>query len=247
MVGKLINNAAISQIEYYKRIANCVISCWDNDNLSLLDTVNLDGVTVVINSSAIPKISGPGTCYYQVTTANSALQKVNSLFTIKTRLDESFSNLSPLIELIEANPNKIVCGSPHFSKDSKILHAGDHFYGCKTETMKKGFAALKSELDNDLPEGQIFNNKNSMPITQIEQYITRALMYGNGETLFTKENAREIFIKNYEVCRIEKLGSVHYTETHGLGTKFFPDGTINKTGYTPCWQESNFDSINDLV
>jgi hypothetical protein len=243
MVGKL-SKAALTQLAYYKSIASCVISCWDNDNLNLLNDYDLKDVQLVVNpSNAIPEHAGPGTIYFQVTTAKAAMQLVKTKFTIKTRLDESFSNLDPLIKLMEASPEKIVAGSVSFSKngDAEPYHAGDHFYGSKSDTMQKALTLLKLSLEEKLPEGGLFNSDKFVKIDRIEQYLTRAFLYSNGETSFTKEIEKEVMKRNYEICRIRHLGSVHDTNTHGFGTVFFPNGSIPDT----LDQTPNFETMQD--
>ena len=224
LCGKL-NTNSLNQLEYYKTIASCVISCWDNDDLSLLDKYNLDSVRVVINNHNVPEHAGPSSIYYQTKTCQAALEKVRTKFAIKSRGDQSFTNLEPMIKLMEENPTKIVSGSPHFSR-SIPYHAGDHFYGARTIVMRPALTILKRALEAKLPEGCLFNHTDRNryhTITQIEQFITRALLYVNGENYFPTEHWKEIMKRNYEVCVIDTLGDVHYHENMG-GTRFFKAG-----------------------
>jgi len=246
LVGKL-KETALCQLDYYKGIAKVIISCWDDDDLSILDKYDTSGVEIVVNDSNLPSHAEFGSSYYQAVTANGALERVNTLYTIKIRLDESFGNVQPLIDLMEAFPQKIIFGSPHFSKVAEHYHAGDHYYGCRSETMKTGISILKKNLEDGFPEGCLFNNKDFKQISSSEQLVTRAMFYANGERDFSVESAREVMIRNCDVCKIKKLGSVHYTETNTLGTIYFANGTIHNEGYSPCWQESNFESIEEII
>lgn len=219
------NLASLSQIEYYKSIAKqVIISCWDTDDTTLMKNYNLDGVNV-IKSRANPNGIGPGTLYYQVNSANAAIQKVHTKYTIKTRMDESFGDLNYLIKMIDENKNKIIFGNPHFDY---ILpyHAGDHFYGCKTKTMRAAFYILKKQIEKKFPNNDVFNCDKYVAIDRIEQYITRALLYCNGERDFSKESWKKVLLRNCDVCPIQLLGDVHYTSTWSLGTIFMRSGTV---------------------
>lgn len=238
MCGKLREHA-LSYLEYYKSIASVVISCWDTDDLEILKRYNLDGVRVIVNNSSVPEHSGPSSCYFQCKTAYEASRVVRTKYTIKTRLDQCMSDFGNLIRMMEENPDKIIAGSPHFSKGI-LYHAGDHFYACKTKTMRIGLYFLKRALEAKLPEGTLFNCNSHHRITQIEQFITRALLYANGERDFATDKVKEVMQRNYEVCMANTLGDYHYYETM-MGHRFYPNGSFH-----PGLAAQDLHNIRDL-
>lgn len=232
MVGKL-SRTSLNKLEYYKSISHCVISCWDTDDIKILNDYNMQGVKLVINKNSDVTGIGPGTLHFQTTTAYEAIKKVRTKFVIKTRLDESFSNLEPLIDMLADNKDKIIFGSPHFARNPSY-HGGDHFYACKTKTMRLAFHILKKNIVKGIPENSLFNCPNFIKIDRIEQFLTRALFFCNGERNFSKEIEKEVMIRNCEICRVGLLGDLHYTQ--GGRTVFFRNETI----------PDNFEQVADL-
>lgn len=76
-------------------------------------------------------------CYRQFFLVRKALDQVDTEYVIKVRTDEYYTDLSPVMEKIVADENKLVTTNTYFRKpEIRPWHPSDHVFGCKTEHMK---------------------------------------------------------------------------------------------------------------
>lgn len=137
----------------YKEHGNILVSCYEEDETQFLS--EFDFIEVI--KSETPRIKEKvgvdhgSTFYYALYTTFKGLQKIKSEYTLKIRSDEYFSNLSPIIECISKNPNKLVCGNI-FYKPWNIFkgHMGDHIFACKTKTLLESYQRLLDMYDKKI-------------------------------------------------------------------------------------------------
>lgn len=241
-----LNKMAFKQLEYYRSVADIVFSCWDGDDESLREQINGYGLPIVVNPLPSREFFKVGSLYHQVCTTHAGVVLSNTPFIIKTRCDEYFSNLAPIMEFIRKNPNKIIAASAHFAKTKSLpYHAGDHLFACKTQTAVEAFGMLKTLLENksiDL-ENPLGKFLIELKADRPEQFITMAMLYANGVRDLSLLRADENMKDNYQICQMKNLGNLAYTCNGGGGTSEFINGL-----YPPGLAESgtDFDDINKI-
>lgn len=137
-----LDKTSLSYLDYYKTIGPVVISHWDNDDLSLLNSYDLSGCKIIFTT---PPEKGSmynrwDTFILQVISIMSGLRGVDTPYVLKTRSDERYGNLNPLIEKFNINQSKIVCGNIFFKKwDVMNAHIGDHLYIGSTDLLLESY------------------------------------------------------------------------------------------------------------
>ena len=136
----------LTQIDQYLKVFDeIVISTYASpDLLQWVVSTDLANIRVVINDLWIPRgYDNSGNIFYQVKTTASALQSVQSQYVVKSRLDESYSNMQLIKDTILANPDRITSINLFFRKNSHIsYHISDHVFGGKTSAVKAAFDGI---------------------------------------------------------------------------------------------------------
>ena len=150
-----INNRSINTIESYLKYGEVIVSCWNTDQISLLDKYK-DRIKIVVNNysdiegshSFVPGTQAPW--IYQNYTTLKGLLEAKGYFSIKVRSDESYPVLDALVEKMmtihhkkknektkEYDHHKIVTSNIYFRRDSENkFHPSDHLVAGKTSRMK---------------------------------------------------------------------------------------------------------------
>ncbi|NBT88534.1 MAG: hypothetical protein EBT51_09565, partial [Flavobacteriaceae bacterium] len=102
-----LNNRSIKTIPSYLTYGQVIVSCWDNDDLSKLDPY-INEIDLVVNNyaDALPRARRThhrNPIILQNFTTHHALKKATGYFTIKTRSDESWPELDPLLNMLRTN------------------------------------------------------------------------------------------------------------------------------------------------
>ena len=136
-----LNNVSLSGIPYYQTIGPVIINYWTNDkNEHLLDQYDLEECVIVKSPQPSYKLFGNpcnDTTTWQFVSIERALRNVTTKYVIRTRSDESWGNLQPIVDKFNNNKLKIVCGNIFFKKWIVPYHIGDHlFIGDKNILLK---------------------------------------------------------------------------------------------------------------
>jgi len=142
-----LDEISISAVQYYKTIGPIVISYWDNSNESLLEELKND--TIIYTKNKLP-----GTKEYKQATADMqfwsvyhGLAAVQTKFVIRTRSDEWYGNLDPLIAKLDIN--KIICGNIFFKRWSNFQnHIGDHLFIGETAWLLEAYRLITHEPEH---------------------------------------------------------------------------------------------------
>lgn len=228
-----LNEQAIRNIEYYKTIGTVIVSCWESNNFTLLDSIDMSDV-ILIKNKYIAGADDTDHIYGEYRTVYSGLLKVSSEFVIATRGDERFGNLQPMLDKMLLYKNKIICGSPH-CKPAKIspFHMGWTLWGCKTELAKLALSPLVSSLEAGQVKTKLtiseFDKEVLLPSATIELRLTKSFLYALGERNFDTSRSSELVRKYFEIIGFRDLGDLVYTNnTSGIkGSKFFRSGEFN--------------------
>lgn len=205
---------SISNVENYLKYGKVVFSCYENDDLELLKTIeelskiNLD-VKFVKN-----KFPPPYENYEQYNRQNSFLQAYSSLnglkaveteFAIKIRSDEYFENFSNFISSMLEFPEKFTTINFIFRKDSAYkFHPSDHLFGSKTEILLKCFEILM--------EKYIFEQNLPAEVKIFVSFLKAKNIFIdiNNSKQLTKENSQIVNLRTFEKFIVKNNGANDY-------------------------------------
>lgn len=144
-----LNQRSINTIPEYLKYGEVIVSCWDNDNLSLLDK-HKQNIKIVVNDyryimhKAI-KTNQRNPIILQNYTTYNALKQAEGYSVIKTRSDESYPVLDPLLNMLKKNRDskewhKIVTSNIYFRYDNQFkFHPSDHLIAGPKTRMQQIF------------------------------------------------------------------------------------------------------------
>ena len=144
-----LNKRSINTIPDYLKYGEVIVSCWDNDDLSLLESYK-QKIKIVVNSyhdviSKAKQTHLRNPIILQNHTTHNALKQVKGYFAIKTRSDESYPVLDPLLNMLKKNRDskewyKIVTSNIYFRYDNQFkFHPSDHLIAGARTRMKQIF------------------------------------------------------------------------------------------------------------
>ena len=152
-----LNTTSLSNVDEYLKFGSVVISHWEQDDIKLLDSVK-DKPDVKIVSQKMPSVEEWGSTWDGEVGAQAkfpwawqstiyGLQHTDTEYTIKTRSDEMFVNLQPIIDL-HLKTDKIVWGNVWCRVWDELPHQiGDHIFMDKTERLLKTYQTIYESND----------------------------------------------------------------------------------------------------
>lgn len=159
-----INEVSLGAIEDYSKFSkNIIISTWNLDNTSIESIKKrfnyVDNLKVIshsqpdyikmISENKLFGVTIGTTWYWQVMGIYNGVVECDTKYIIRTRSDEYFKNLQPLIDKFFNNNQKFTCGNIWFKpKWFMPLHIGDHLYISKTEILKKSIDFILKVMHN---------------------------------------------------------------------------------------------------
>lgn len=183
-----LNTTSLDALEYYKSIAQVVICYWDNDDTSILSKYSLGDVITLSVGRPEVKLYKQETADLQFLSVKSGLELVYTPYVIRTRSDERYLNLAPLIAM--CSDDKIVCGNIFFKKWwEHHWHPGDHIFIGRTDWLLKAYSLL---LDN----ASVYSQEYCA-----EQSMARAIAAAEG----ILDRSKGSFCKIFDVIDINKM------------------------------------------
>ena len=219
-----LNERSISIINNYLEYGEVVVSCWETDDISLLDNYK-NKIKIVVNkySDIEVKKKKPGSqapWIYQNYTTLNGLKAAEGYFCIKVRSDESYPILDPLIDKLKyfrdtKNPEtnryqeyKIITSNIYFRYDwHEKFHPSDHIIAGTRERMIESFK---------LSNLYCLSNLNKFP----EQLICKAIINSYFDPITqTKDIAEEsrsveLMKKHFDIIRISTLPNHVWTSSY---------------------------------
>jgi hypothetical protein len=221
-----LNHRSINTIPAYLTYGQVIVSCWDTDDISILDPF-IDDIDLVVNnfssaSSLARRTHLKNPIIFQNYTTHKALELSKGYFSIKTRSDESWPVLDPLLNMLKTNRDykdpktglynnhKIITSNIYFRYDKQCkFHPSDHLIAGTTCRMKELF----DRAFCDCCLGKI---KGLGP----EQLIARSAI----STYFNKKNKSrdefdpnrsiELMKKHFDIIRISALPRHTWTSSY---------------------------------
>lgn len=222
-----LNYRSIKTIPNYLKYGEVVVSCWDNDDISMLDEYKND-IKIVVNKYS--KLKGyllstnrrARPYILQNYTTLNGLKASSGYLSIKVRSDESYPILDPLISMLKLNrdscdPNtkisnwfKIVTSNIYFRYDKECkFHPSDHIIsGSRTR--------LISVFDNALSKCFLKKSLNLKP----EQLIAHSAIESYIDPLTKKRGTVDIYNsvglmkKHFDIIRISSLPNCIWTSSY---------------------------------
>ena len=187
-----LHKRSIDTIPSYLRYGEVIVSCWDKDDLSLLDKYK-DKIKIVVNKRCeVPRSilrsfgrHGPNPWILQSYSTYHGIKEAKGFFVIKLRSDESYPDLDAIVhKLFFWNEDthhhvKIITSDIYFRFDKdEPYHPSDHIIAGKKRQLERGF---EKAIFNARVERQ---KKYSFP----EQLICISII----ETIWDAENKRYV-------------------------------------------------------
>lgn len=132
---------SIEKIPIYNTFGKVIVSHWDSDLISL-DGVDCEEVVSDFQywSEQAGKINNAYNLLYQVVTTLEGLKVVTTKYVIKVRGDEYYTDLTPVMESLITNPERVVTNSVFYV--SNYASMSDHLIGSDTLSMRRAFQEL---------------------------------------------------------------------------------------------------------
>ena len=214
---------SINTIPQYLEYGEVIVSCWDNDNLNLIEKYK-DKITLVINdfkkASKLSVRSGAKNPYiFQNYSTLEGLKAAKNFLSIKFRSDESYPVINPILKKIKENRDsknekgihnwfKLVTSNIYFRFDNEIkFHPSDHFIGGQTSRMIKVFekSTELSSIPTKLSPEQIICK------AAIETYFDPIK---NSRDQFDYTKSIELMQKHFDIIRINSLPNRIWTSSY---------------------------------
>lgn len=112
--------------------------------------------TELINIPA--NVYNGGNVYFQAISTLLGVRNVPTEFIIKTRADEYYGNLEPVIQMLRENPNKIIYTDIYFYCDKvSKYHISDHLIAVQSQILEKAMEGVIHQCENELAKSYILN------------------------------------------------------------------------------------------
>lgn len=220
VIQGLLDQYSIDGISNYEKYGDILISTWDyTDTSKVPEHIKCVKENQPNRDNAIGVFTN---VYYAISGMQNALENVKTKYVVRTRGDEVYFNLDPLIKKFEEDDNKFVCGNIFArSWDDHPFHIGDHLYVAKTDILKRGIDKLKRMWEKKDPleswgvEGK--GGEDWEPSNNGEGVLARSFLYGSGLEIKKWRNKNE-FLKHFEVVDInltEKFIASYQTNPNG--------------------------------
>lgn len=218
-----LNKISLGNINNYLKYGKVIISCYENDDLTLIkeEVLNNKNVEIVKNKNIdiSQNIFNQSNIFFQAYTCYNGAIKSNSKFTIKFRSDAYYSNLDKLMYNIKNYPDRIHSLNSFFLRDSyEKFHPSDHMFASKTDFFIKAmdfayhicykenrskYDILENEIHKPNGAKYLVYNKNNInfPIKNEIQFCFGFLIAKGIE--INPKNSYEIMYSNYCVTMLD--------------------------------------------
>lgn len=203
-----ISEISLSAIEdYVKFTKNIIISTWNLDDNQLNNIKNRFGEICnlkiinepqpnyiqMLNNNELFGVTHGTTWYWQILGIYNGIIHCDTEYIIRTRSDEYFKNLNPLIDKFFNNGKKFTCGNIWFKpKKFMPLHIGDHIYIANTNILKNSITFILNVM-----LGKLNDNINFKKI--VYQVGSKDGGHNHPESILAKSIILHTNYKNYEL------------------------------------------------
>lgn len=214
---------SINTIPQYLKYGEVIVSCWDNDDLNLIEKYK-DKITLVVNdfrkASKLSVKSGAKNPYiFQNYSTLQGLKAAGNFLAIKFRSDESYPVIDPILRKIKENRDsknekgiynwfKLVTSNIYFRFDNEIkFHPSDHFIGGQRNRMIQVFkksTELASQPTKLSPEQVICKAALETYLDPINKCYDK----------FDYSRSVQLMQKHFDIVRINSLPNHIWTSSY---------------------------------
>ena len=232
--GKLHPNTLVS-LRMYAKYFNVVFSTWRTKDLAetnLLKMLSDEDFVIVIayNQDHVEeKLITDDSRYLQYLTTYRGLLNVETDYVIKTRTDEYYTDLMPLVEKFLENDEMLVSNNVFFRKTQEYpFHPSDHLYIGKTKTLQMTLCSCIQEFVSGSADTYFGNGINAAgrgPNCPEQQLGINWIRTNDSNFVVGKpETFKDVMKKYFDVVSVDKLG--YYCVAFN-GKYFFDDTFFN--------------------
>jgi len=250
-----INDLSLNCIpEYSKFASNIIISTWNIDeekiseiqknynrycNIKIISEVQPDYENM-IRSGTIVGIPANTTFYWQVLGVYNGVSNCDTKYIIRTRSDEYFINLQPLLDLVEKNNFKFTCGNIWFRKRNIAnIHIGDHLYFSETKLLNDSVKMILDVYHKKYSDvghiGETFYMFGAGAPNSPEQVMAKSIMINYKKIDIRTHSHRlnwgdvDLFKEVFDVIDINELKPIRWNWAHGgKNGESFDDSSVIK-------------------
>ncbi len=196
-----VSEACLENLVHYRSVAKIVLSCF-RDQFSAIPQALLDACDkVVLSDPAVGDAYNAQNVYLQTISTLTGLGLVDTPFAIKLRADETFADLTPILDSVRENPDKFTTINYIFRKLTFCeYHPSDHILAGRTEALTAGFALLRRRLTAHEYRIDEYDNYGRAA----EAWITTCLLKARGCRI-ARENARQNMLSHFCMVPVQKL------------------------------------------
>ena len=224
-----IHDTCLLALDDYLNYGDVVISCYDNNNTSHIENKYPN---IKIIKSPVPEehsVFNFNNSYYLSYTGKTGINIINNEFTIKTRTDQAFNDLDPLISKLEKDPDKLHFVNLYSFRDSQEQYClGNHIFASKTSYMNNAYNWAESvcQYKNwDLYGIKMVLSHNVMPTMGIpdkhkyliptwsEILTTLSMLVGKGVEL-DFNNRKEILLEHCTLTHLKEFKKFLWTNKY---------------------------------
>ena len=208
---------------------NTIVSTWNNSTWThptvkeYIETVNRPNLKIIINDmpkqAKMDKVYNSQNRYYQFLSTFKGLQWVSTPYVIKVRSDEYYMDLTPVMQLLLENDEKLVTSDVFFRRIEYLrYHVSDHVMAAKTPRMLDMFKEMLYDCEF---------NKNKLKFAPFSQhdfwlFVEQQIGMKYIELCERKEGmiykhpsdfkmVKELMIKHFDVVNTALLGEFYIT------------------------------------
>jgi hypothetical protein len=214
---------SIQNISYYKTIGNVIVSHWEDDDellKKMVDKYNICRIELSTKEFQENSYYNYNNIAKQHYTLINGINSAKNDIIIKTRSDEFYSDLSPLIEKF-VNTNKIITNNIYFRRDlSRKFHMSDHLFIGKKQIFRSACNELLKKLKyvnkfytansiSDLKLFKITDGKSSIEFCPEIMFTLSIIDQFNIK--IDIQNSKKIMKNIFDIVPISKLGLCKWT------------------------------------
>jgi hypothetical protein len=148
-----LNEISLDGVENYLKYGKVVISHWTQDDIKLLDDIDKTNPNIKIVNQHMPSreeweptwagdITVDSTFPWAVKSTYLGLKNVDTEYVVKTRSDERFENLQPMIDLFLKTKRMVFGNIYAFSFKKDPFKIGDHLFMDYNEKLVKTYEMI---------------------------------------------------------------------------------------------------------
>lgn len=246
-----INEISVSNIPEYKKYGDVVVACWMSiPDLDLFSRARDLGAQVhTRDENSLPPSFNISNIYKQARTTYDGANEAKTDFVIKTRSDERYSDIGPIVRMMEAHPDKVITDNRSMRYSHIPLMPSDHILGMRKQLCRDAFKILAARLENPKfsfdtkarGSWHVFGRKVNPPapgaefggdeVLYPEQMIALSIFEALGKD---SSDIRKAMRETFEIVRIQDLGRILWRTRDNDGRGF--DESYNFQGANNLWE-----------